>query len=204
VRLPRLWVGRRGRGSERGATLVEAAFVFPVLAILAFGLIEFGLVLKDYLTVANMTRSGARTAVATGAAATADYNILQSISGAGNALGSGNLQYVVVFKATAGSSALPSASCQTGSVTGICNYYTAAQLTLAKTNFGNCVNNGDATVDGAWCPVKRVNTLTGNAGAGPDFVGVYIKTVHPYVTKLFGNAITLSDTTVMRIEPAGA
>ena len=93
------------------------------------------------------------------------------------------------WNASAGSSALPSASCQTGSVTGLCNYYTPAQLTLAKTNFGNCVNNGDATVDGAWCPLKRVNTLTGNGGTGPDFVGIYIRTVHPYVTKLFGNAL---------------
>jgi hypothetical protein len=182
---------------------VEAAFVFPVLAILAFGLIEFGLVLKDYLTVANMTRAGARMAVASGARSTADYDILQSLNTAGTALGSGNLQYVVVFKATSGSSALPSASCQSGSVTGLCNYYTPAQLTLAKTSFGNCVNNGDATVDGAWCPLKRINTLSGNLGTGPDFVGVYVKTVHPYVTKLFGNALTLSDTTVMRIEPAG-
>ena len=200
--LPRLSVRRRGR-DQRGATLVEAAFVFPVLIIIAFGLIEFGLVLKDYLTVANMTRSGARTAVATGASATADYNILQSIGAAGTALGSGNLQYIVIFKATAGSSALPSPSCNSGSVTGLCNYYTPAQLTLAKTNFGNCLSNGDATVDGAWCPVQRVNTLTGNSGVGPDYVGVYVKTVHPYITKLFGSSLTMTDTTVMRIEPAG-
>ena len=177
--------------------------MFPVLAILAFGLIEFGLVLKDYLTVANMTRAGARTSVSAGARSTADFEILQSIKGAGNALGSGNLQYVVVFKATSGTSALPSASCQTGSVTGLCNYYTPSQLDLAKTSFGTCNNNGDATVDGAWCPVKRVNTLSGNAGTGPDLVGIYIKTVHPYVTHLFGNSLTLSDTTVMRVEPAG-
>ena len=169
--------------------------MFPVLAILAFGLIEFGLVLKDYLTVANMTRAGARTSRRRRCQADGrlqDPPVDQWSRQRPSAAATSSTSWS--SRPRPGSSALPSVSCQTGSVTGLCNLHAEPNSTLAKTNFGTCVSNGDATVDGAWCPLKRVNTLTGNGGTGPDFVGVYIKTVHPYVTNLFGNALTLSRT----------
>ena len=36
---------------DRGAVLVEAAFILPVVILIVFGIIEFGLAFKDTLTV---------------------------------------------------------------------------------------------------------------------------------------------------------
>jgi len=47
---------------RRGATLVEAAFVLPVLLVILLGILEFGWYARNQLTVANATREGARAA----------------------------------------------------------------------------------------------------------------------------------------------
>jgi Flp pilus assembly protein TadG len=56
---------RRRRASddgERGAALVEFALILPVLALLIFGIIDFGLTLNDYQAVRQGVREGARDA----------------------------------------------------------------------------------------------------------------------------------------------
>ena len=67
---------RRASG-ERGAALVEAAFITPVFALVIFGILEFGLTFRDYLTVANASRDSGRAASAYGDDLYADYNIIQ-------------------------------------------------------------------------------------------------------------------------------
>ena len=48
--------GQRGRArDERGASLVEAAIVLPVVILIVFGIIEFALAFKDSLTVSSAT-----------------------------------------------------------------------------------------------------------------------------------------------------
>lgn len=47
---------------ERGQTLVEFAALLPVLCLLLFGLIQFGVVFHDYITVTDSSRVGARKA----------------------------------------------------------------------------------------------------------------------------------------------
>ena len=62
---------------ERGQTLVEFAALLPVLCLLLFGIIQFGVVFHDYITVTDASRVGARKAAVsriggdTGAAAVA-------------------------------------------------------------------------------------------------------------------------------------
>jgi Flp pilus assembly protein TadG len=47
---------------ERGQTLVEFAALLPVLCLLLFGIIQFGVVFHDYITVTDASRVGARKA----------------------------------------------------------------------------------------------------------------------------------------------
>lgn len=55
--------GRRSDGrSERGAAAVEFALVLLPLALLVFGIIEFGLLLNKQISVANGAREAARYA----------------------------------------------------------------------------------------------------------------------------------------------
>jgi Flp pilus assembly protein TadG len=61
---------RRRKRSERGQSLVEFSFMMPVFLILVFGIIDFGMGLRAYITVAQATREGARYASIGSAAGT--------------------------------------------------------------------------------------------------------------------------------------
>lgn len=52
---------RRSR-DERGQTLVEFALVLPLLALLLFGIIQFGIVFNNYIDLTDAVRAGARKA----------------------------------------------------------------------------------------------------------------------------------------------
>jgi Flp pilus assembly protein TadG len=52
----------RARKREDGQTLVEFALVLPLIAILLFGVIQFGIVFNNYLTLTDAVRTGARKA----------------------------------------------------------------------------------------------------------------------------------------------
>jgi Flp pilus assembly protein TadG len=54
---------RIGVGRERGQSLAEFALILPAFIILVFGIIDFGMGLRAYITVAQATREGARYAV---------------------------------------------------------------------------------------------------------------------------------------------
>lgn len=180
---------------ERGAALVEFALVAPVLMLLIFGGFEYGMFFKDYLTVANTTRTGARVGSAAGSSADADYQILQSVKAAAAALpgGSASIQQISIYKSASAGGA-PTTTCQTtSSATDKCNTYTASAFSQPASKFG-C---GTGSIDSVWCPTTRIDSQA----VGPDYIGVWVKTTHGFVTKLFGTSRTITDSVVMRIEP---
>jgi Flp pilus assembly protein TadG len=48
------------RDCERGAELIEFAFVLPLLLFVCLGVIDFGFLFRDYEVVTNAAREGAR------------------------------------------------------------------------------------------------------------------------------------------------
>jgi hypothetical protein len=135
---------------------------------------------------------------------------------------------VVIYKANT-FGAKPTATCQAGtSVAGVCNVYReqdirrafvqaaeldaqeaaeaanqARTLDTSKLWFG-CLTTGpnaNQSPDRHWCPAGRVDQRSGNGGAGPDYVGVYIQARHAWVTKMFGSTTTIRDQSVIQIEP---
>ena len=64
---------------DRGAAMVEMAIVLPLFVLLVFGLIEFGLLFRERLTIASATSSAARTGATMGARAEADIRILEAL-----------------------------------------------------------------------------------------------------------------------------
>jgi TadE-like protein len=48
--------------SERGQTMTEFAIVLPLLCMLLFGIIQFGILYNNYVTVTDAARAGARKA----------------------------------------------------------------------------------------------------------------------------------------------
>lgn len=47
---------------ERGQTMVEFALVVPILCVILFGILQFGVLYNDYVTLTDATRVGARKA----------------------------------------------------------------------------------------------------------------------------------------------
>lgn len=66
ARVDRAAQGQRRRTPtrrDRGASLVEFALIAPVLFLVLFGVIEFGMALNDYQSIRHGVRDGARQAV---------------------------------------------------------------------------------------------------------------------------------------------
>ena len=57
----RTWL-RRVRG-ERGAALIETAFVLPIMLLVCVGILEFGRAYQTWQVVTNASREGARVAI---------------------------------------------------------------------------------------------------------------------------------------------
>ena len=55
-------MNRRRAHDEKGQTLVEFALVVPLLCVLLFAIIQFGVVFNHYVTVTDAARAGARKA----------------------------------------------------------------------------------------------------------------------------------------------
>ncbi len=49
--------------SNKGGVAIEFAFVLPLLIILLFGIIEFGLIIYDKAIITNASREGARAGI---------------------------------------------------------------------------------------------------------------------------------------------
>jgi len=194
---PRWW---RGRG-ESGAVIVEFALVLPFMALMAMGIMEFGLARQDKLTVQTGARSGVRVGSAAGNAATADKNLLLGAGSALNDIGLANVNWVVVYKSTTTDGAVP-ASCTSPtphSVSSSCNAYSGAQLqqVVAGTAPASWFGCGAGSLDASWCPTSRL-TIQAN---GADYLGVWLSARHPMFTGFFGSALTLTDNAIMRLEP---
>ncbi len=187
------------RRRERGASLIETALVVPVLLTLFFGIFEAGLLLRSELTLSNAARDGGRSASAYARAPQADYLTLRVLEHSLAPIDLEDLDYVVLFEATGPESSLP-AGCDTQSIAGVCNRYTAADFFLPLEDAGGAdAGNFRCTataVDRHWCPTDREASLS----AGVDYVGIYIQMRHDFVTDFFADGITLDDTIVFRME----
>ncbi len=51
---------RNLRHDETGQTMTEFAIVLPLLVVLLFGIIQFGILFNNYVTLTDAVRSGAR------------------------------------------------------------------------------------------------------------------------------------------------
>jgi len=188
----------RSRWAQRGATLVEASIITTLFLMIIFFIFEMGLLFRDSLTTNNASREAARAASTKGRDFDADYYTIRIAEHGLEAMGLQSLQFIVVFKATGPGDSVPGA-CLSSSQTGLCNRYTPADFFAEiEDSAGNPTGNfGCGTLDAAWCPTSRNAT----ASTGTDYVGVYVRTNHSYLTGMFGNQTDLEATTILRIEP---
>lgn len=204
--------GRRCAG-DTGAAMAEAAFITPLFFFLLFGILDYGLVFRDYLTIGNTSVAGARMGSIKGNDKYADFEIINAVIFQSGALNLNSIKRLVVFKASGATDTI-STACRTMTAPGVsaansCNAYTVSQdwnpptapaaLQVYKdTYYAPCVAPGRSR---GWCPINRNVAVTSNSGAGPDYLGVYFEINHVYSTGLFGTSKTMSDQTISQLEP---
>jgi hypothetical protein len=192
----------RGPTAERsrGAALIEAAFITPVFMFLVLGIMEVGLAMNDKLAVAHTARAGTRVASASGNDIYADYGIIKAVARESSAIPRGQIKLIVIYRASRFGEG-PPAQCKLGTplaatdTTGpACNVYTPAAFTVPKIRWG-CQTN--ESLDKYWCPDDRIVARA----AGPNYVGVWMKVEHKWITRMYGTVATLTDQSVIRLEP---
>lgn len=187
------------RRKERGAAIVEFAFVATILTTVVLGIFEIGSAWSDHQTITQASRSGARVVSQLGTRGEADNEALRAVE-AGFASVSGRITRVVVFEADANGD-MP-AACETAPAgyTGPanCNVYDATSIANLNTpsQWGSGSSCGPA--DGNWCSAADRSDLQQTA----TYVGLLVEYERDYLTGFFGGGShTITEATVMRIEP---
>ena len=177
---------RTKRRNERGAALVETAIVFPLLLIIAGGIIEFGIGFQESAAISSAARAGARSASAL--PKNQGFAVSAADAAAGQLAGVGDAAPVAVWV-----------------------FRVAPGTTGPVGNIGACTD-----CEGfGWNPIaKRFDTSVRLPGSSPwtvasqnacagvgDQVGVAVVLQHDYLFGVFGSVKTLTKTSVMRLEP---
>jgi hypothetical protein len=199
---------RRARG-ERGVAMVEMAIVAPLLALVVGGMVEFGMLWRDDMTASASTRAAARVASNLGDDNLADYEALLALDAGLSGLTNLNVEGVLIYNASAADGE-PHPSCFDGSgdpvdSAGRCNYYTAAQLTaISGIDCSTACSEfpDDASCASGWATYFCPQTRSTSQGSGTTIVGVWVRIQRDYITGMLpGDGVTITDQTVMRVEP---
>lgn len=183
---------------ERGATLLEAALILPLLVALFLGVVEFGFAWRDVNAIERGLQTAARVGASASSTRYADYNTLRALDSSLGDLAGATVQRVVIFRSTSADGVVPSGCAGGTAVSGVCNVYTAAQLdTENPTGFpdtgAGCVGAWDAS----WCPMSRDDDLP-----TPDYLGVWVRLSYDRFTSVIPTpTVTIERTAVFQVEP---
>ena len=192
--------------AQSGAALVEMAMVLPLLILLVFGIIEFGMAFNKRLTVGNATQSAARVGSAVANNEYADISTLEALEQGLIALpnqGQDVIKQVWIYRAN--SAGNPISGCPAA---GSCNVYTY-NYSATGCNWTPCPDP-DSPIN--WNPSSaNWNPETRNATVGSlDVMGVRVQFAHTWLTGSIGIPDVSctsppngcwADTSIMRLEP---
>jgi hypothetical protein len=181
------------KNNEEGSAAVETALVLGVLLMLALGSFEWGMALRDWMSVTAGTREGARVGASAGDETNADCLILEAAAGSLQAIEDDQVISVSIFKTdTAGNR-------------GNFNLYRPSQDT----------DDPASLVCGTWFQLSNSWPATSrdNDGSTRDWLGVEVEFDHDWMTGFLfwsgsicdrGTSVTddcWKQDTVMHIEP---
>jgi hypothetical protein len=210
---------------EAGTALTETALLAPIFVVILFAIIEFGLVFRDTLSIGDAVSDAARWEAVQGPdpreiefpegsgdfyQVSADYSAVRAVREATSGIRPEEIDRIVVYKVDAvdlrqdlSAVALVPDACKTGnssSTANSCNMYPAKEAFLAvqegQTDYFEC-DTGTERACG-WDPFARND---GPAAAAIDYVGVYVKMRHDFVTGLFGKSYDFDRAKILRLEP---
>ena len=89
---------RRRQDNQKGATLVEAAMILPLLLFMVVSILELGVAFKDWLTTDFAAKEGARVGAVAGNDIDADCDLVQAIVKGYSAVDFSNLDHIAIFQ----------------------------------------------------------------------------------------------------------
>ncbi len=173
--------------ADRGAVLVEAVFIFPVVFFVCLAIFEYGLLFAAQSTTQSATRDGARFASANFAVSGSNQAAADQVKDAvlddlNGRTGFDTPVQLLVYKADDNGNPVGGTL---SSCTSSCYHYTWNGTTFVYdmaspqwTNPQACTNKGSL-----------------------DSIGVYLEVRHSFITSAFGSSQMLKEHTVTRIEP---
>lgn len=183
----------------------------PIFLLLVFGILEYGLVYRDSLTIGDAASDGVRTAAILGAVPNADFSVMKQVRQSLSAIDPESIDRVVIFRVKAGSfkstkdaiQQMPAGCREATTSQPGCNVYPghdayiALQSTPPAQAYFECNSTGDRA-----CGYPPNSRLTGAGNTVIDYVGIYIKVKHSFVTGLFGSISGLEQARILRFEPS--
>lgn len=204
-------IPRTGKHREQdGAALVEMAIVLPVLVLLVFGIIEFGIAFNKRLTIGNATQSAARVATAVANNEYADISALRTLEQGLISLpnnGRDVVKSVWIYKAAADGDPANAGMgdvCVTNPCVNVYSYY-YDPLNPTACKWTPCPDPDVGGYSLNWEPTDRHATV-----GDLDVLGVRVYFSHDWVTgavPILDVSCSLppagcwADTAVMRLEP---
>jgi TadE-like protein len=186
------------RGVERGQSLVEMGMLLPLLVLIVIGTLEFGFVFDHHLTLEYATREGARAGAA----------LAHGGSGPPGCAGASDVDPRIIA-AVQRVLTSPGSPVNVANVSEIHIYNSGPDGEEGATNVWRHSAGMGPVVDGvalnfvqhsvAWPACNRNNTAVGTQSVGVSLTYTYV-----YQTPfrfLFGNGLTMTDRTVMQLNP---
>ena len=180
----------------------------PILLFFFMAIIEYGYAAGAYLSVNAATAEGLRVASVMGKSSNADWEIIQAVKQSTAAYDPVGLKKLVVFHADnandnvvpSGCSPLADTSGNSASVGNECNGYSLTDFTapVGQKALYDC--QGVNQRSNGYCPRNRKIAFLAPGGP-PDFVGVYLRYEHHFMTGMFGDTMTVEQTIITRVEP---
>lgn len=174
------------RRRERGAVAVEMAVIVPVLALMAFGMLELGLAFINKLDMSQAVNQATRQATVMGTDEYADIEILTALD-AGLAGELGAVQHVDIFRASPTGTPLAWDRYQPSGVA--CGWTPCPNPVPGPAVYGSPAD---------YEPCSRDVSL----GDGVDTIGVQVRYTHGWITGVLGIPDqTWHETARARMEP---
>jgi len=167
------------KNSERGASMVEFAMVFPLFMLLVFGSLEASAAFYARTTVGLATADSARAASISVYNSTSDKDVIEEITELTDLTFGVDVERIVIYKATNFDSE-PSASCIAGAAGPDCAVYEPSDFEL-----GICGA-------GSWCPTDRQTD---------DLIGVWVQSRFDGMSGISPLEFMWQDKAVTIVEP---
>lgn len=195
------------RHRERGVAMLEIALVAPIVFLLVFGIIEFGLVFRDQHATQDAVSEAARMGAILGPdTVIADYEIMSALRDGMGGIPPEWIETIVVFRAAGGGaggspvSQVP-AGCRQGTASSRCNVYDPEeafrQVVAGNTAYFNCSTNPT----GPACSWPASLRDDGPSPATIHHLGVYVRLHRDSLTGVVGSTFTIESASVIRLEP---